>query len=136
MFRGCDGSREPPPPNPHSDLGASSGPVNKDRLYLESIRECLERIAEYTSGGEQDFLTSRLIQDGVVRNLEVIGEATKNLSNELREANPSIPWRQIAGMRDVLIHDYLKVNLSRVWLTVSTDLPQLRATVMRLLDHC
>ena len=110
--------------------------MNKDRLYLESIRECLERIAEYTSGGEQDFLTSRLIQDGVVRNLEVIGEATKNLSNELREANPSIPWRQIAGMRDVLIHDYLKVNLSRVWLTVSTDLPQLRATVMRLLDHC
>ena len=103
--------------------------MNKDRLYLE-------RIAEYTAGGEQAFLTSRLIQDGVVRNLEVIGEATKNLSIELRDANPAIPWRQIAGMRDVLIHDYLKVNLSRVWLTVSTDLPQLRATVMRLLDQC
>ena len=109
--------------------------MNKDRLYLESIRDCLERIAEYTSGGEQEFLTSRLIQDGVVRNLEVIGEATKNLSTELREANPAIPWRQIAGMRDVLIHDYLKVNLSRVWLTVSTDLPELRTTVTRLLNQ-
>ena len=109
--------------------------MNKDRLYLESIRDCLERIAEYTSGGEQEFLASRLIQDGVVRNLEVIGEATKNLSIELRETNPAIPWRQIAGMRDVLIHDYLKVNLSRVWLTVSTDLPELRATVLRLLNQ-
>ena len=109
--------------------------MNKDRLYLESIRDCLERIADYTTGGEQEFLSSRLIQDGVVRNLEVIGEATKNLSTELREANPATPWRQIAGMRDVLIHDYLKVNLSRVWLTVSTDLPDLRTTVTRLLNQ-
>ena len=109
--------------------------MNKDRLYLESIRDCFERIAEYTAGGEQELLTSRLIQDGGVRNLEVIGEATKNLSTGLREANPAIPWRQIAGMRDVLIHDYLKVNLSRVWLTVSTDLPDLRTTGTRLLNQ-
>jgi uncharacterized protein with HEPN domain len=94
-----------------------------------------KRIAEYTAGGEQEFMASRLIQDGVVRNLEVIGEATKNLSSELRQANPAIPWRQIAGMRDVLIHDYLKVNLSRVWLTISTDLPDLRTTVTRLLNQ-
>jgi uncharacterized protein with HEPN domain len=58
-------------------------------------------------------MASRLIQDGVIRNLEVIGEATKNLSPELRAASPEIPWRQIAGMRDVLIHDYLKVNLAQ-----------------------
>lgn len=90
--------------------------MNKDRLYLESIRDCLERIAEYTDSGEAAFLASRLIQDGVIRNLEVIGEATKNLSEDLRAANPSIPWRQIAGMRDVLIHDYLKVNLGQVTL--------------------
>jgi len=109
--------------------------VNKDRLYLESIGDCLGCIAEYTAAGEQAFLASRLIQDGVIRNLEVIGEATNNLSSELRDANPAIPWRQIAGMRDVLIHDYLKVNLSRVWRTVITDLPPLQATVTRLLHH-
>jgi len=109
--------------------------VNKDLLYLESIGDCLERIAEYTAAGEQAFLASRLIQDGVIRNLEVIGEATKNLSSTLRDANPAIPWRQIAGMRDVLIHDYLKVNLSRVWRTVITDLPPLQETVARLLSH-
>lgn len=109
--------------------------MNKDRLYLESIRDCLERIGEYTAGGEQTFLASRLIQDGVIRNLEVIGEATKNLSSELREANPGVPWRQIAGMRDVLIHDYLKVNLTRVWRTVEWDLPPLQAVLRQLLDQ-
>ena len=107
--------------------------MNKDRLYLESIRDCMERIAEYTANGDDAFMASRLIQDGVIRNLEVIGEATKNLSSELRDANPAIPWRQIAGMRDVLIHDYLKVNLARVWRTVVTDLPPLRAVVSELL---
>ena len=109
--------------------------MNKDHLYLESIRDCLERIAEYTAEGEQAFLASRLIQDGVIRNLEVIGEATKNLSSELRDAHSAIPWRQIAGMRDVLIHDYHKVNIARVWLTVSTDLPPLRDTVATLLNQ-
>ncbi len=109
--------------------------MNKDLLYLESIRDCLERIAEYTATGQQAFLDSRLIQDGVIRNLEVIGEATKNLSSELRESNPAIPWRQIAGMRDVLIHDYLKVNLGRVWRTVENDLPPLTAAVSTLLNQ-
>ncbi len=109
--------------------------MNKDLLYLESIRDCLERIAEYTATGKQAFLDSRLIQDGVIRNLEVIGEATKNLSSELRESNPAIPWRQIAGMRDVLIHDYLKVNLGRVWRTVENDLPPLTAAVSTLLNQ-
>jgi uncharacterized protein with HEPN domain len=107
--------------------------MNKDRLYLESILECLDRIAEYTSEGEAAFLDSHLVQDGVVRNLISIGEATKNLSADLRAANPQIPWRQIAGLRDVLIHDYLKVNLARVWRTVAADLPPLRATVQQLL---
>jgi uncharacterized protein with HEPN domain len=107
--------------------------MNKDRLYLKSIRECLERIEEYAGADAAKFMNSRLFQDGVIRNLELIGEATKNLSTELRDANPEIPWRQIAGMRDVLIHDYLKVNLARIWSTVVTDLPPLRATVLRLL---
>ena len=76
--------------------------LNKDLLYLESIRDCLERIAEYTAAGKQAFLDPLLIQDGVIRNLEVIGEATKNLSSELREENPVIPWRQISESRQGL----------------------------------
>ncbi len=107
--------------------------MNKDTLYLESMRECLERIDEYTEGGETYSLASRLVQDGVIRNLEVLGEATKNLSDDLRSANPEIPWRQIAGMRDVLINDYLRVNLRRVWQTVVCDLPPLRIVINTLL---
>ena len=107
--------------------------MNKDTLYLESMRECLERIDDYTEGGEEDFMVLKVVQDGVIRNLEVIGEATKNLSDDLRNANPEIPWRQIAGMRDVLIHDYLRVNLGRVWQTVVHDLPPLSKVINSLL---
>ena len=76
--------------------------MNKDLLYLESIRDCLERIAEYIAAGKQAFLDSRLIQDRFILNLEVIGEATKNLSSKLREENPVIPWRQISESRQGL----------------------------------
>ena len=109
--------------------------MNKDRLYLEHIRECLERIEEYSGANEKAFMNSRLIQAGVIRHLELIGEATKSHSAELRAANPEIPWRQIAGMPDVLIHDDLKVNLVRIWRTVITDLPPLQEAVARLLNH-
>jgi len=83
----------------------------------------MKRIAEYTAGGEETFLASRLIQDGVIRNLEVIGEATKNLSSELRDANSGA------------LHDYLKVNLARVWRTVERDLPPLQAVLCQLLGQ-
>lgn len=106
---------------------------SKDRLYLDSIAESLARIAEYTASGEEAFLHSHLIQDGVIRNLIMIGEVTKSLSPELKQAAALIPWRQIACMRDVLIHNYLKVNLTRVWRTVIEDLPALRETVQILL---
>ena len=108
--------------------------MNKDRLYLESINDGLDRITEYTEAGEEACMASRLIQDGVLRNLEVNGEASKNSSSDLRESKQPIPKRQIAGMGDVLIHDYLKVNLARFWRTVASDLPPLKEAVLRLLN--
>ena len=105
--------------------------MTKERLYLESIRDSLERIAEYTATGVHGLTLDSRRRDP---QSHVIGEATKNLSAELRAANPEIPWRQIAAMRDVLIHDYLKVNLARVWRTVAMDLPPLQTTVHRLLE--
>jgi uncharacterized protein with HEPN domain len=85
--------------------------VSKDLLYLASISDALGRITEYTTEGRQAFLASRLVQDGVIRNLIVIGEAVKSLSSELRDAEVATPWKSIAGMRDVLIHDYLRICL-------------------------
>jgi uncharacterized protein with HEPN domain len=97
--------------------------VSKDLLYLTSISEALERITLYTLEGRAAFLAYTLVQDGVIRNLIVAGEAVKNLSTDLRESEPSTPWKFIAGLRDVLIHDYLRVNVEQVWETVARDLP-------------
>jgi uncharacterized protein with HEPN domain len=121
--------------DPRSDHCAGQGFVSKDLLYLSSISEALERITLYTMEGRSAFLASTLVQDGVIRNLIVVGEAVKNLSVDLRESEPSTPWRSIAGMRDVLIHDYLRVNLEQVWEAVARDLPPLGLTVRLLIER-
>ncbi|MCP9840713.1 DUF86 domain-containing protein [Synechococcus sp. J7-Johnson] len=109
--------------------------MSKDLLYLTSISEALERITLYTMEGRSAFLASTLVQDGVIRNLIVIGEAVKNLSPDLRDTETTTPWKSIAGMRDVLIHDYLRVNLEQVWETVARDLPPLGLTVRSLIER-
>ena len=87
-----------------------------------------------TDEGKKVFLESSMIQDAVIRNFEIIGEATKCLSPELKAAYPDIPWKQIAGLRDILIHDYLKINLNRVWGVIEQDLSQLKQTVEEMLQ--
>jgi uncharacterized protein with HEPN domain len=88
--------------------------VKDDRVYLCHIRDAIIRIESYVSRGRSAFLAETIIQDAVIRNLEVIGEATKSLSDELRAQHPEVPWSRIAGMRDVLIHEYFGVRLA-VW---------------------
>lgn len=107
--------------------------MRDDRLYLSNIKECIDRIESYTLDGKEAFLQTTIIQDAVIRNFEIIGEATKRLSPEIRTAYPDVPWQQVAGFRDVLIHDYLKVNLNRVWGVIEQNLPQLKATIEMIL---
>ncbi|MCG6134716.1 MAG: DUF86 domain-containing protein [Nostoc sp. LLA-1] len=109
--------------------------MRDDRLYLTNIKECIERIESYTCDGQQTFLQTTIIQDAVMRNFEIIGEATKRLSPEIRVAHPDVPWQQISGFRDILIHDYLKVNLNRVWGVIEKNLPPLKATVETILKE-
>ncbi|KAA0676376.1 DUF86 domain-containing protein [Roseomonas genomospecies 6] len=97
--------------------------MNGDRAYLEHIRESIRRVMEYTATGRDDFFARTLLQDGVIRNLEIIGEATKKLSPELRSRYPDLPWKNMAALRDVLIHNYLGVDLSIVWDVVVHRLP-------------
>ena len=88
--------------------------MKRDSAYLSHIRDATRRIQEYTHGGQVAFMGSTLIQDAVIRNLEIIGEATKALSPEFRDKHPGIPWSSMAGMRDVLIHGYMGVDLKIV----------------------
>jgi len=107
--------------------------VREPLVYLEHIQDALSRIAEYTAGGREEFFASRVQQDAVLRNLEVIGEAVKQIPEDVRAEAPEIPWRRIAGMRDVLIHQYFGVDLNVVWGVVDAELPRLRDAVGRMI---
>src|SRR5438034_2163425 len=107
--------------------------MTDDRAYLLHIRDAAQRIRDYTGDGREFFLTDRKTQDAVIRNIEIIGEATKNLSDALRSNHPDIPWKQIAGMRDTLIHRYFGVNLDLVWQVVEHDMPRFSSQIDEIL---
>jgi uncharacterized protein with HEPN domain len=103
------------------------------RLYIEDILASMDRIKEYTRGlDEQSFSENAQTQDAVLRRLEVMGEAVKNVPESVRGKYPELPWRRIAGLRDVLIHQCFGINLHRTWLVVKEDLPVLKAKFMQV----
>ena len=107
--------------------------MRDDSLYLRHILNSIKRIEGYASVGRERFLAESHWQDAIIRQLEVIGEASKQLSAELKAANPEVPWRRIAGLRDVLIHQYFGVDLDVVWGVVQRDLPLLKDNVLEII---
>jgi uncharacterized protein with HEPN domain len=103
--------------------------VKDDRTYLLHIRECIARIEEDVREGRPAFEASHMIQDAVVRNLQVLAESTKRLSEALKAAHPAIDWAAIAGFRNLLVHDYFSIDLAVVWQIVSEDIPALKSSI-------
>jgi uncharacterized protein with HEPN domain len=99
--------------------------MKRDALYLRHILEAIQKIESYTAAGREAFMAGSHWQDATIRQLEIIGEATKQLSRELRAQYPDVPWRRMAGLRDVLIHEYFGVDLTAVWQLTQSEIPQL-----------
>jgi uncharacterized protein with HEPN domain len=108
--------------------------LKNDRIYLTHISESIENIMEYTADGKDAFFADKRTRDAVIRNFEIIGEAAKRISETTKKQSPSIHWRTVAGLRDVLIHNYMGVDWNEIWNITTADLPKLRSAIRELLD--
>lgn len=108
--------------------------MSKDRVYLQHILDAIHKIESYILVGKDVFMRDSHWQDAVIRELEIIGEATKKISSYIREIYPEVPWKQVAGFRDVLIHDYMGVDLGVVWETTQQNLPDLKTQIQKIIN--
>ena len=106
-----------------------------DSVYLHHIMDAFVQIERYTDGvTHEEFLSNSLLQDGVIRQLEVMGEAARNLSEDLRNEYPKIPWSQMISLRNRMIHAYFNVNLQIIWEIIQGDIPNLKQETKRVLE--
>jgi len=104
--------------------------------FLNHILDAIKKIEKYIQGIEEEtFKKNDLVQDGVIRQIEIIGEAVKRLSDDITSQSPQVPWQDIAGMRDKLIHDYFGVDIDTVWLTVQKDIPEFKKEIIGIIQR-
>jgi uncharacterized protein with HEPN domain len=108
--------------------------MRDDKLYLIHMSECIQRVEKYSTGGRDEFMYSDLIQDGVIRNLQIMAESSQRVSDERKERHPEVDWFKISGFRNVLVHDYLGVDLEKVWNIIEYELPALRVAIATMLN--
>lgn len=108
--------------------------MRDDRERLRDILEAIERIESYTAKGREEFESDELIQTWVVHHIQIIGEAARKLSEEVRSEHDQVPWPAIIVMRNILVHDYFSVDIDEVWSTVERNLPDLKANIFSIMD--
>ncbi len=108
--------------------------MKDDTVYLRHILESIRRIEENIADGRDHFLNSHTFQDAVLRNLQTLAESTQRLSDELKTAHPEIEWHRIAAFRNVLVHDYLGVDVERIWDITQRDVPELKRAILGMLE--
>lgn len=107
--------------------------MKDDQVYLAHISECLTKIERYVTGGREIFFADDMVQDAVIRNLQTLAESTRRLSETVKAARPEVEWRSIAAFRNVVVHDYLGLDLDQIWSIVDQDLPTLKRAIEALL---
>ncbi len=109
--------------------------MKDDKLYLIHIDECIERIESYVKGiDKEDFMNSSLIQDAVIRNLQIMSESTQRLSDNLKDSQPKVDWFKIAGFRNIIVHDYLGVDMDRIWIIIEKEIPTLKQAIAEMMN--
>lgn len=103
--------------------------MKDDRTYSVHIVECLDRIKKYTAGGHSEFLTNTMVQDAVLRLLQIMAESATRLTDSAKATMPEIDWKRIGAFRNVVAHDYLGLELERIWRIIEHDLPPLRKAI-------
>src|SRR5215212_6685733 len=106
-----------------------------DRARLEHIVEAIDRIQSYAAKAADTFFTNSMVQDAVIRNVQIIGEAAHAISDDFKRSHPEIPWREIVGTRNIITHEYFRVDLEIIWDAVTEDLARLKAAVAAHLEQ-
>jgi uncharacterized protein with HEPN domain len=107
--------------------------MKDDSAYLRYILDCISRVEENVSAGKNEFMASHTLQDAVLRNLQTMAESTQRLSDELKESHPEIEWRYIAAFRNVLVHDYLGIDIERIWEVTQNEVQELKQAIHSML---
>ena len=109
--------------------------MKDDRLYLVHIQDCIDRILQFTSDGKDAFLADRKTQDAVLRNLHTLAESIQRISTGTKLKYPEVPWREISAFRNVVVHDYLGIELEQIWDIIDRDLPILKIQISTICDE-
>ncbi len=107
--------------------------MKDDRVYLFHIMKCISRVEEDTVGGKEEFFESAKTRDSVIRNLQILAESSQRISLELKARHPDVDWKNMKGFRNILVHDYLGLDLEKIWMIVEKDIPKLKKQATSIL---